>query len=421
MAALYKPWYKNPFILVFIINLLGFMSLSFVGKDYKIGRIACTLLIWLYTFTKISRISNWILRDPIVKTCIYYCVFCIPSILFSERPDTVAFKLLEVFLIPLTIGLGVKYFEYGKGKNIYTFLCLYFILQTFVAFLGYFLDPNALHDEDMLLMNRVYVPMLKCNYPPFSSNSLGGVAAVSFMSCLSYYAESFGKHIRFKRKAIIIFAAVVSCFVLYKSSSRTAMLATLIGVVYASHKILSMDKKICMVFIICGVALLFSTQIINAVIAIMMKSQTQASLEGGDSSMDMLLSGRLRIWEAALENPIRLLLGMGFGTAILDAGINDGNAHNSIVEILLNAGVFALFFWLKIWYLLYKRYIFLTRRAQELPYAIQWYHCAIAIAFVAFVRSFGNLSFVYWQLDGFTVIAIAILFVYSTRYVRNSI
>ena len=137
---------------------------------------------------------------------------------------------------------------------------------------------------------------------------------------------------------------------------------------------------------------------------------------------DVWLSGRTRIWNAVFSHPEYLIFGKGFGVASHEtSAFTDGNAHNSMVEIIFNAGIFALFFWLRFWWLICQKYRWLKRHKEYLPYPIICYELAAAIMITFFVKSFGNVSFVYFVPGEFSVISVAAFFVYSARYVNDRI
>ena len=407
---------ENPFVILFVINFLGFLSLSFLGDESKAGRVCCTILIFLYVLFKKTGLKKCLFSDSLVITCFLFALSCIPSILFSSSPIVCIYKIAELLLIPLFIVIGVSNFRVNN-INIFKFLLFYFIFQTLVSFVGYFLDPSSMNIEENVLSGRNFVPMLRCNYPPFSSNGLGGIASVSFLTCVGYYFSSLTK----RKKYLIYILGIISLFVLYKSSSRTAMLSTAIAFLFMIRKFVSFKNLFIIFILICFVGFFYIDSLISFFSGIFMKSQTDISNSSGGIDFDVLLSGRLRIWEIALENKELVLFGLGYGTAIKDLGIPDGNAHNSIVEIVINGGIIALFFWLRIWILLIKRYLWLIKYKKLLPFQPHWYYFSLGLVFMAFVRSWGNLSFVYWQLDAFVIISVCILFIYSSNYLKSQI
>ena len=167
---------------------------------------------------------------------------------------------------------------------------------------------------------------------------------------------------------------------------------------------------------------IFFEQISDVITSFFYKSFTEESIAASDNSTDVMLSGRARIWEGALSNPDDLIFGQGFGVASHETKeFKDGNAHNSMVEILLNAGIFALFFWLRFWWLIYKKYKWLKRNKDLLPLPIINYELAAAIMISFFVKSFGNVSFVYFTPGDFFVISVAAFFIYSEKYVHERI
>lgn len=405
--------FKNKFIICFFIVFAGFLSLSFLGLENKTVRIASSLLVFFVALLNRKKISWLLSQDKIVKNLSLFFLFSIPSIFFCEEFAKCGYKLLDLFVMVSMTAIGVLYFKTPKS-NVFTFICWYYVLQTIVTLVGYFVDPTAIAAESDY---GNYVTFLHCNYPPIHGNAIGEFGAVTLLFVYVKYEKQ--KHLSVWEKVTYTLLGVIGLSVLYLSSSRTCMIAGLAGFLFLFFKLSNSKTKIKALVVCSCLSLLFSHQIVDKVTSIMMKKQNETTMANFDNDADAMVSGRFGIWEKALENPHRLILGMGYGVASSEAEIGADNAHNSIVEILLNGGVIALFFWLRFWYLLFQRYRWLCKMKNLLPIDIAWIHLAAAFAAISAVRSFGNISFVYFQLNTFSVIGCVILFSYCRFHVLN--
>lgn len=392
--------------------------MSFLGIENKSIRVVSLLIISIIVFARKNHIDSIIAQDPIVKSLWFFFLFSIPSIFFCEEIAKCSFKLFELLIMVMITALGVLYFKLGKFKsNVFKFICWYYVFQTAITILGYFFDPKAIA-ADIGYGN--YVTFLHCNYPPIHGNSIGefGGTTLLFALVLLHYKQQKG-HINLKNKIYLLIIGITGLSVLYLSSSRTCMIAFAVAFFFLFFNLYNSDTKIKMMMVGVCLALVFSNEIIDTTVRIMMKKQNEQTMANYDSAEDAIMSGRLSIWQTVLSNPEKLILGNGFGVASSENEIGAANAHNSMAEILINCGVFALFFWIRMWLLMYKRYRWLCKHSIYLPIDVSWIHLGAAFAVQSIIRSFGNVSFVYFQLNTFSVIATIILFSYCRFYILN--
>lgn len=407
----------NKFIVCFIFIFLGFLSLSFLGLENKSIRISSLILVYGIALLYVKSITIVIQKDSVIRSLSYFFLFSVPSIFFCEEVAKCGFKLLDLSIMVSMTALGVISFK-TKKTNIFKFICWYYVFQTLITIIGYFVDPQAIA-ADTGYGN--YVTFLHCNYPPIHGNSIGEFGGITLLFTIALFHLSQKKQkCRFLNKSLFVLIGISGLAVLYLSSSRTCMLAFVIAFLFLFSHLYNSKTKLKLTMIGLCLALLFSNQIIETTMKIMMKKQNEQTMAAYGSDEDALLSGRLSIWENALNNPEQLILGKGFGVASSEEGIGAANAHNSIVEILLNSGVFALFFWIRMWWLLYRRYKWLCENSKSLPVDISWIHLGAAFAVQSIVRSFGNVSFIYFQLNVFSVMGTLILFSYCRFYILNN-
>ena len=416
MGFLYKT-IQNPYCIFFIISYIGFLTMSFIGIENKTFRIISTCIIILLSFKSLSQSSSKIYDEPIIQNFILYIILCFPSLFFTSDIITCSFKLIELVLMAIFTIVGISNFNITNKFTIFKFTLSYYILHTSITMIGYLFDPKAIAVDTGF---GSYVTFLRCNYPPIHANGLSAFGIIAGYYSLTLFINKWKKNHQIK--AIIPYVAffILSVYMIYLTSSRTGIISGCIGLIFLAVKILNKyQKKITVCFGII-LAILFSQQIIETTIHIMMKKQDEKSLEKSENIANTISSGRLEIWETILANPADCILGKGFGTAVKEEKIGIGtNAHNSIVELLISVGIFATFFWIRLWYLLFKRYFWLCKYKYLLPCHIIWYHLATAILIISIIRSIGNLSFIYFDLACFAPIAIIALFVYSTFYVKQ--
>lgn len=408
----------NAFVISFILLFLGFLSMSFLGIENKSVRVVSLLIIGIIVLLRKKRIESIIMRDPMVKSLWLFFLFSVPSIFFCEEVAKCGFKVFELSIMVMLTGLGVLYFKLGKCKyDVFQFICWYYVFQTVVTIIGYFFDPTAIAAERDY---GNYVTFLHCNYPPIHGNSIGEFGGITllFVLVLLHYKHQQGQ-IKLKNRIFLLIIGITGISVLYLSSSRTCMIAFAVALLFLISNLFKSDTKIKIMVIGMCFALAFSNEIIETTIRIMMKQQNEQTIARYDSTEDAIMSGRLSIWKTVLKNPEKLILGYGFGVASSENEIGAANAHNSMVEILINCGVFALLFWIRMWYLMYKRYRWLCKYSNCLPVDISWIHLGAAFAVQSIVRSLGNVSFVYFQLNSFSIIGTIILFSYCRFYILN--
>lgn len=410
-----KPtyWYRNLFCVSFILIFIGYLSLSFWGFDFRFFRILSIVAIAGFVIANVNRLSA-IYKDPLVRNYALFVICCYPSFMFSQDKGTCLFKLMETTMVPSLIALGVYYFSVKKVRNVFFFLTWYFVIQTLITMYGYFTDPSVLAVDTGY---GTYVTSLRCKYPPLHPNALGSYGAISAFFSLTCFVRSN----KIINKVIFGGLFVMSIAMVYLTSSRTSMISGFIGLIFLSFVLFNFSKKLLLVFVIAGFAYFYHGTIEETVTGIMMKKRTEKQIYQAEDKTDLIMSGRLSIWEEILKKPKNCILGLGYGTAVkqIVGDENATNAHNSIIEILINAGIFALFFWLRMWWLIFTSYRKLCRQKQKLPLNICWYHLAMAMCVMAFLRSFGNISAVYMMLDLFGPIAAMVLFIWTDFYLSQ--
>lgn len=408
---------RNKFIICFILVFLGFLSLSFWGLENKTVRVSSLILVSGIALSYVKSITMIIQKDSLIKSFCCFFLFSIPSIFFCEEVTKCGFKLFDLSIMVSMIALGVVFFN-TKKTNVFKFICWYYVFQTLITIIGYFFDPQAIA-ADTGYGN--YVTFLHCNYPPIHGNSIGEFGGITLLFTLALFHLKQKEHKSGPlNKILLLLVGASGLAVLYLSSSRTCMIAFVMAFLFLYFHLYNSKTKVKMAMVGLCLALLFSNQIIDTTTRIMMKKQNEQTMAAYGSDEDALMSGRLSIWENALNNPEQLILGKGYGVASSEGDIGAANAHNSIIEILLNCGVFALFLWIRMWFLMYKRYRWLCKNSKSLPIDVAFIHLGAAFAVQSIVRSFGNVSFIYFQLNVFSVMGTMILFSYCRFYILKS-
>ena len=410
-----KQILKNPLCLCLIFYWMGYLSLSFLGIENKSLRIVSLGLIYLILIFFRTKHT----KDPIYKNIILFCAFCFPSLIFADEPYACIFKLFELCTMPVVILLGYRHFKIDKKENVTDFLMKYYVFQTLFSLIGYYVDPTTRAIDNGY---GTYVTFLSCHYPPIHAYSRGPFCAIS--AIYSFYKW----HEKYFSKEIVkgILWAIICClslYTMYLTSSRTGMIAWLNAMLFLVYRMFSIKKKI--MYLIFAIALLipFYETISDFATAVIMKKQNDELLSKSDNITNQMTSGRISLWKRALSSPQACILGKGYGiaTKAMSDKIGAANAHNSIVELLLNVGLPATFCWIYLWFLLFKRYLLICKFKSMLPYHVNYYHMAASIALLSFVKSFGNVSFVYMQLDIWATLSVIILFIYTQGSIKNKL
>lgn len=402
--------YKDISIVSFVLIFIGFLSLSFLGTDMKIVRIICNLSVLLLLLNRFLRTNNTInLNDSIFKLLILFLVLLIPSVFVSKMPFFTAYKLMDVFvMVMLILIISRKFVLNRKGFSFLHFVLWYFFAQTFLSLAFYIIDPSSVSRTA-----EIGVTFLSSNYPQIHSNTLGSFAGVAALFMIY--------NIQRTRKIIFYVFLVFCVLVLFLTSSRTSLIAFLISLLFYLYHTLLFSKKIIFASFLLILFLSFSTSIINYTQSFIYKTLDNDKISQSENSLDMILSGRLSIWEEIVSKPEIFFLGKGFGTAMLTDNIsNNTNAHNSIAEILINAGALPTIIWLLIWFKLYKYFNVFKSKSNVLLYDSKFYILSFSILILVFIRSLGNATFVYFQLFDWIMVGIISFYIYSFNYLKNA-
>lgn len=412
MIRIIRSFGSNTFAFAFVIYFIGFLSMSFLGQENKSLRIATTLLVLFILLFKAAGANKFFLKNRLSILFLIYICSLLPSLLFTDLFFMSVFKILDVVIIFLLINDSVKSFIIREVRiTSFHFILYYFILQCVIILFGYFFDPNALR-EDFLQKG---ISFLSSNYPKIHSNTVG-----TFGGVVVLYAIFRLKAI--PRNTLINTALLLlGLSVLILSSSRTSMLATLLGSAFLIVTMFTGKQKRYLLAALIISAAIFSTEIYEFGFKALMKMQTEESLANADNAADILLSGRLSLWQIILESPENLIFGRGFGTALLtESALNNTNAHNSVIELLINAGMLAVTLWLMIWWQLIRSYRYIVRNKSFLPLHPHCYHLSFSLLILVFVKSMANITFVYFQLFDWLIVSIICLYVCTEVKIKSN-
>ncbi len=403
---------NNALVFSFSVYFLGFLSLSFIGEENKSVRIATTLAVLFVLLVKIAYINKFYLKNKLSAIFLVYICSLLPSLIFSEMIFMSVFKILDLIIIFLLMADSVEsFFIKGLRLTFFHFILYYFIFQCIIFMGGYFFDPHALR-QDFLQKG---INFLTSNYPKIHSNTVGTFGGVVIL-----YSIFRIKH--FAQKYLLNYLLLgLGLSVLYLSSSRTGVLATLIGATFLIIKLFSGKQKLVLLVSIILAAVFFGNDIYQFGFKALLKMQTEETLANADNAADVLLSGRLGLWEIILEKPWNLIFGRGFGAALLtENALHNTNAHNSIVELLINAGIVATALWLVIWWRLFVYYRYIIRNKRFLPLHINYYHLSFSLLILICIKSMANITFVYFQLFDWLMVSIICLYVSTELKIKNN-
>lgn len=412
MIKFISAFWNNTFVFTFTVYFIGFLSLGFLGQENKTIRIATAVVALAVVFLKVASSGMLLVRNRLSMLLFLYICSLLPSLLFSEMFFMSVFKILDIVVILLIVSDSVRSFLIKELRmTAFHFVLYYFIIQSIFILGGYFFDPNAVR-EDLL---KKGVTFLSSNYPKIHSNTVGTFGGVVILYAI-FRVERLPK-----RKILNFSLLALGLSVLYLSSSRTGMIATIIGSGFLILKIFSGKQKRWLLALAVLALVYFNADIYHFGLKALMKVQTEETLANADNATDVLLSGRLSLWEIILEHPENLVFGRGFGTAMLtEDAMSNTNAHNSIVELLINAGAIAVVFWLLIWWKLVETYRYINRNKRFLPLHPNYYHLAFSLLILIFIKSMANITFVYFQLFDWLMVSIICLFMCTEIKIKDN-
>lgn len=403
---------NNTFVFAFVVYFLGFLSLSFLGEENKIIRITTTLLVLFVLLIRLYNSHTQYYKSKLSTIIFIYTCTLLPSLIFSELFFMSAFKILDIFIIYLLINESVRNFYIKELKiTLFDFILYYFVVQCIIIIGGYFFDPHAMRSD--LLQKGV--SFLSSNYPKIHSNTVGTFGGVVILF-------SIFRIKRVPQRTIInLLLLSLGLAVVYLSSSRTGMIATLIGAIFLIAMIFSGKQKIYLLTAASIGLVIFTTEIYQFGYKALMKMQTEETLANSNNATDLLLSGRLSLWETIMEKPENLIFGRGFGTALLsENAMNNTNAHNSIVELMVNAGIVAVILWITIWWYLFKYYRYIINNKKFLTADVSYYHFSFSLLILIFIKSMANITFVYFQLFDWLMVSIFCLYICTELKIKQT-
>lgn len=289
-------------------------------------RILMVIIASALAVLSLSRNTNTIrlfVKLPLLAFVIYAIVALFSST-YASVPLYSMWKGLEIVVGVLVIAVIMgNNNQYASCNKAYNLTLLLIGLTAATAWIGMLVNPSfAFTYEKGLLPFRI-----QGYYPLLNSNSLGTFSAISALIAVIRLLQGT------KNKGIYIIIAVAMSVTMILTTSRTALIAFLLGLLafsfFGKRKMLfySLIGVITLVFI-GGVVQDFATDW-------MRKGQADSTLES--------LSGRTRGWEAAWKLFEKSPLG---GHGIASAGrfdvLQDGKAstlHGSFFDVIVGVGI----------------------------------------------------------------------------------
>lgn len=396
--------------LLVLIIYLGFTSITSIAtlqdlqtdavahKGFRIASIGAALFLSFIVFC-VRNPLRFLTAKTLFLFFLYFCSVCMTA-LWSAIPSLTAFKSLELLLLIFIglIGLSLKTTE---PQDLFNWVITIFIVQTAIIWIEALVFPD-LAFKQIRGTTPFLSGMLKGVYPTVNPNTvgfLGGIIAVTLLP------KVLGDK-KLMRIENLFF--VLGMMAVIASYSRGALLAT--GVVVLAYSVYSRNFKISIFIIALLLALLLSGKY----------TVILQHIERGRESVDIatLSSGRTDIWQAVLQDYTQYIFGQGYAVGFrYNRLLGQGNAHNSIFEILTGAGVVGVLSWLFLFYTLFiSLYAFQTKRRL----INSDFSGVINAQLYLFISTFTNVRGVYLDMGTLLLISI-IVYVEKTRLIFSKV
>lgn len=333
-------------------------------------------------------------------------IWAVFTVFFSPMKSMTLFKGAEILTACMIAGLIVCSFNRSAKINGFIIGIFWvYVFSTFSALLELAIVGTA-GNKELVGVTPLLSTMMQSRYPPMVGNGLGFLGALTSLFGL-YLFDGLSK-----RKVVKKLLAVVIIFggstVLFLSYTRSILVFFIVAVLFYSI----LEKRFGRVFLLVGV--IVGMLIVGSV----REAMTDHMRRGATDQQIVSLSGRLAFWgQIFSQDTIRLISGGGFATGTLFQNYENlnkkvfayGNAHNSIAELVGNAGLIGAFLWLLIVIRIPFQLIRARRRCSgETRRSLLHFNSFISSVFLLSVsRSLMNSTFVY--LDYFYFIFLGLI------------
>ncbi|UTF49426.1 O-antigen ligase family protein [Desulfomicrobium sp. ZS1] len=337
---------------IFVIN---FFQVSVFEPDYS-SPIVQLVFVALAILSLLSYLINnsvdYGFKDFTFHLLIIYAFFGLISSILSPKIDLAVYKIslvfIDCFLLAATVG-----WQYAKKTRypIFDALTIFAVCSLFGSLLGAFVLPSAAFKANPGPLGV----MLFGLFPVLHANELGMLASMGFLVFFVHFMMIDDLRSRLMNGSVLVMSAIV----LFLAQSRTAIVATAIGIpiifVFSGRRhLLRFIVFSFLAIFLCSFVVLVSElrnqELLSPLVQYLQRGQNQSGLE--------TLYGRFSLWmglglELVQESP---WFGAGFDVGVRFSETSHfGHLHNSYFQVLANSGILSFIPWfLFLWTILFR-------------------------------------------------------------------
>jgi O-antigen ligase len=264
-----------------------------------------------------------------------FALFSLISTLWSVRPLWTLYKSVEYLADIAIFGSIVAWMASpDRYESVLNWVWTLLGLMVVAAWIGAAIDPRDAFDYGETAVHRI--PELTGVMPVLAANAIGQIAAILSIVTLSRLWLRPKNDLNRDWYKMVLFFSIVTLFV---AQSRSAIAGFLVGLML----LLFLSRQV-----LWGVVLATGGAAV-LIFAEMQKGLTEYLLRGQDVAAAEGLTGRVDwwtfAWEKFLHRPLTGWGGFAGGRFVVLASFGQGNIpdiHSSIVEALVDTGVFGL-------------------------------------------------------------------------------
>ena len=332
-----------------------------------------------------------------------YGLLAIGTVVFSKFPSMTVFKGGEMLVIVSIAGLILtnknresSVIFYCKGIFwIYVFFSVSAMFET--LFLG------TEHHKQLVGETPLLATMMHSSYPPMVGNALGFLGAL-----VGLFAMYLGRSGDIKNKKLRMLISlglfVLGASIVFLSYTRSILI--FFGLTFLVYSWIEKKRLRVIVILTCVMVALATPKMQTMVADHFRKGMSDEQLES--------MSGRTTFWGQIFgRNILNLMVGEGFATGAAFQNLGGGhvtNAHNSVAEVVLSAGLLGASIWLIIVFrtlfnMLKIRKMLRRLKAKE---EIIFHNFMLMVGLLSLMRCVMNATFVYLTYFSFVFIALVL-------------
>lgn len=384
------------------------------GKTTRLITVVLAGVLALVFFTsKSSKALNAILRGNLAFLACYG-LLALSSIIFSQLRLLTLFKSVEIIIVVMMCAIVLSAADRRKAAVFFIKGVFWvYVISTFTALLETLIVGTGLHKQLIVGRTPLLSTMMQSNYPPMVGNALGYLGALASLFGVYLFDSSAEIKGTYKSKTIASIIAVGGFSVLFLSYTRSILAFYFLGLMI----LFFLEKR-------WGRIVVMASGAIAALALPQVQSKIIEHMRRGSSDEQLVtLSGRTDFWDAILSrDAMQLLVGEGFSSGSRMAylkGANVINAHNSVVEIIVNLGFIGALIWLILMLRVSVQLVSIRKRMlrDRVGNLLHFHNFLIAVFIMSMLRCLMNSSWVY--LDYFFLLMAAfVVYAEAFRFYR---